>query len=469
MHIYFLGICGTAMGNAALLLKEQGHRVSGCDTGIYPPMSDVLASARIDVLEGYDAERLQQLAPDLVVIGNANSRGNVEVEYLLNSQQIPYVSLPQLLGEQILSGRKPVVITGTHGKTTTTALTAFLMAQAGKDLGYLVGGAPRDLPSGAHLGTDAPFVIEGDEYDSAFFDKRSKFIHYKPEILVINNIEFDHADIFRDLPDVLRTFNHLLRIVPGKGFVLANGDDANVLSLLPVSWTKIIKVGTAETNDLRICDFAEDESGSSFTLKWHGQIWGKVEWGIYGLYNARNAAMAALAAGLAMDADAPTAAVDLQMLQHYQGVKRRQEILLESKELVLMEDFGHHPTAISQTLDSLRRRYPTYTLAACFEPRSNTARTDLFRKEFEDALSRADAALIAPVHNAQRLGEDALKTDAMAEKLSHRGLFSVAYLDNEALLSDLKQYIGNHQKPLLVCFFSNGAFGGITRSLIRDI
>ena len=226
MRIYFMGICGTAMGNAALLLKAQGHVVLGADSGVYPPMSDVLADAGIEVLEGFDAERLAVLKPDQIVIGNAMSRGNVEVEWVLDQSDISFVSLPQLFHDTILAGRTPVVITGTHGKTTTSTLAAYLLERNAAQPGWLIGGLPRDLPGGAHLGQGSAFVIEGDEYDSAFFDKRSKFIHYRPQVAVLNNIEFDHADIFRDLEDVKRTFRHFLRIVPGSGCVLVNGDES---------------------------------------------------------------------------------------------------------------------------------------------------------------------------------------------------------------------------------------------------
>src|SRR4051812_23618145 len=253
MTLYFMGICGTAMGNAALLARAAGHQVLGADTGVYPPMSTVLAEAGIALHEGYDPARLEKLAPDLVVIGNAMSRGNTEVEWLLDVLAINFTSLPALLADLVLKGRKNIVIAGTHGKTTTTALTAFLLRENGRDPGFLIGGVPFDPPVGNHLGTLAdPFVIEGDEYDSAFFDKRSKFIHYAPHIAVLNNLEFDHADIFRDLADVQRTFLHLTRIVPRNGWIVLNGDDANLKALGPLAWTRVVRVGLEETNDLRL-------------------------------------------------------------------------------------------------------------------------------------------------------------------------------------------------------------------------
>ncbi|HKK18525.1 MAG TPA: Mur ligase family protein, partial [Opitutales bacterium] len=336
MCFYFMGICGTAMGNAALLLKAQGHEVLGADSGVYPPMSEVLTQAGIDVLEGFDAERLAALKPDRIVIGNAMSRGNVEVEWVLNQSELTYLSLPQLFHHTILAGRKPVVITGTHGKTTTSTLTAFLLEAAGAEPGWLIGGLPLDLPGGASLGRGIPFVIEGDEYDSAFFDKRSKFIHYRPQVAVLNNLEFDHADIFRDLEDVKRSFRHFLRIVPGSGHVLLNGDDANLTSLLPVAWTQVYRVGLGENNELRIADFKDGPEGSAFDLFWKGAHWTRVEWTLHGVFNARNGAMAALAAALAIGPDDPKR-FDLSSLSQFRGVKRRQDVLAQTANWTVVE------------------------------------------------------------------------------------------------------------------------------------
>ncbi|MEC8330232.1 MAG: Mur ligase family protein, partial [Verrucomicrobiota bacterium] len=250
MRFYFMGICGTAMGNAACLLKTQGHVVFGSDTGIYPPMSEVLAQAEIEVFEGFSAERLSNLEIDHVVVGNAISRGNEEVEWLLNQSKLDYGSLPQLFCDNLLKNRQSIVVTGTHGKTTTATLAAFLLERSGADPGWLIGGVPNDLHSGAKLGEGSTFVIEGDEYDSAFFDKRSKFIHYRPQIAILGNLEFDHADIFRDLEDLQRSFQHLLRIIPSHGYALINGDDENVTALLPAPWTQVIRVGEGPDNDL---------------------------------------------------------------------------------------------------------------------------------------------------------------------------------------------------------------------------
>src|SRR5690625_3647388 len=299
MHIYFLGIGGTAMGNIAVLLQKQGDRISGSDRAVYPPMSEVLKENGIEVLEGFDADRLAELSPDLVVVGNSTVRGNPEFEWLLSEKKIPFTSLPALIHERFLRKRKSIVIAGTHGKTTTATLVAFLLEKNDVDPGFFIGGVPKDLPGGAEIGNPkSPFVIEGDEYDSALFDKRSKFIHYSPDIVTVNNIEFDHADIFRDLVDIQRTFNHFLRIVPDDGFIILNGDDPAVADLEPVSWGTVFRVGLGEENDLRIVDFREDSAGSEFSLIWKGEIWAKIRWTSGGVYNARNAAVAALAARL---------------------------------------------------------------------------------------------------------------------------------------------------------------------------
>ena len=467
-----MGICGTAMGNIALLFKEMGYEVMGSDTAIYPPMSDLLKRKGISIFDGYDFERLKNLKPDCVVVGNAISRGNPEVESLLRTRMFPYVSLPELLKNEVLKTRKNIVITGTHGKTTTSTLTAFLLRHNNSEAGYFIGGVPRDLPEGAQLGNiNQPFVLEGDEYDTAFFDKRSKFVHYLPSILVINNIEFDHADIFRDLQDVKRTFSHVIRLVPQNGFIVANGDDSNVRSLLPVSWTQTLFVGCGEDCDLQIKKFEETKENSSFSLYWKGKLWEKVSWRQTGIFNARNAAMAALSAGLALNPENPTS-LQLNNLKKFLGVKRRQECLLENENWVIIEDFGHHPTAIAQTLTSLRNRHPNAHITACFEPRSNSACTSIFQEGFLDSLTLADQALIGALNRPEKLKEsERLNTKEMASMLQSKGRQAHAFSSNEELLAHLQSFA---QKPPathghLVCFFSNGSFDGIMQKFVAFV
>ena len=466
-RIYFMGICGTAMGNAALLARAAGHEVSGSDTAVYPPMSTVLAEAGITLHEGYDAARLAKLAPDLVVVGNAMSRGNAEVEWLLDTRALAFASLPDFLAEFVLAGRKNIVIAGTHGKTTTTALTAYLLRAAGRDPGFLIGGVPVDPPVGNHLGAEGdPFVIEGDEYDSAFFDKRSKFIHYAPHIAVINNLEFDHADIFRDLADVQRTFFHLTRIVPRNGFVVVNGDDVNIRALGALAWTRVVRVGTGENNDVRIVEFSENATGASFSLRWGGALWADVKWAQPGIYNARNAAMAATAAALALHPEEPTD-LRLDALATFRGVKRRQEVLLSTPALTVIEDFGHHPTALAETLQSFRARYPGAKLTAVFEPRSNTARTKAMQAGFTRALGLADEVYLGAVNRPEKLSaEERFDPEAVVQHLETQGVHARTAASNAGLFEVLKAETLPPVTPRLVAFFSNGSFDGIIQRYV---
>lgn len=471
MKLYFMGICGTAMGNAALLARAAGHEVLGADTGVYPPMSTVLAEAGITLHEGYDAGRLQQLAPDLVVIGNAMSRGNPEVEWLLDTRALAFTSLPALLHDTVLKTRKNIVVCGTHGKTTTTALAAFLLRENGRDPGFLIGGVPLDPPVGNHLGTAAdPFVIEGDEYDSAFFDKRSKFIHYAPHVAVLNNLEFDHADIFRDLADVQRTFSHLTRIVPRNGWIVLNGDDENLRALGPLAWTRVVRVGVGESNDVRIENFSEDASGARFTLTWVGKKWGDVSWASPGIFNARNAAMAAVAVALATGGAPESGAVpviSLAPLARFRGVKRRQEILVATPKLTVIEDFGHHPTALAETLISLANRYPGALLTAVFEPRSNTARTKTLQAGFMRALEHADEVFLGAVNRADKLAEsERFDSESVVHHLEAKGVRAVTAATNADVLLKLRKATLVSEGALavesrVVVFFSNGNFDGI--------
>ncbi|WP_414661465.1 UDP-N-acetylmuramate--L-alanine ligase [Horticoccus sp. 23ND18S-11] len=472
MVLYFMGICGTAMGNAALLARAAGHQVSGADSNVYPPMSTVLAAAGITLHEGYDPARLERLAPDLVVIGNAMSRGNPEVEWLLDTRAFAFTSLPAMLHDLVLQRRRNLVIAGTHGKTTTTALTAFLLRAAGRDPGFLIGGVPQDPPVGSHLGAPGdPFVIEGDEYDSAFFDKRSKFIHYAPHIAVLNNLEFDHADIFRDLADVQRTFTHLVRIVPRNGFVVMNGDDVNLRALGAMAWTRVVRVGLDVGNDVQIAGFTETPAGTEFELRWRGQPWGRVHWSLSGIYNARNAAMAATAAGLAINPANPTG-LSLAPLTQFRGVKRRQEILLRNDRFTVIEDFGHHPTALAETLLSFRARFPGTVLTAVFEPRSNTARTKAMQAGFLRALALADEVYLGPVNRPEKLtAEERFDPDAVVQQLETQGVTAHAAPTNAALLDRLVAQTAGSQggKPRVVAFFTNGSFDGIIGKYVAAV
>ncbi len=468
MKIYFMGICGTAMGNAAILMRELGHEVAGADTGIYPPMSELLEKSGIEIFDGYSAERLAKIRPDIVVVGNVISRGNDEIEWLLEKREIEYVSLPELLRTQLLKFRRNIVVAGTHGKTTTSSIAAFLLQKEQKNPGWLIGGVPKDLPSGAAAGTPKnPFVIEGDEYDTAFFDKRSKFIQYAPEILVFNNIEFDHADIFRDLQDVKKTFSHVARLVPKNGAIIANGDDENVEEIVKnVSWTTILRVGIGENCDVQIRDFRETPAGSEFSLFYKNSLWKKVSWQQSGIFNARNAAMAACAANFLCFGNEEKPSFPLENLEKFQGVKRRREILVETEKLVAIEDFGHHPTAIRQTLQALRERYPSRKLVAAFEPRSNTAVRSVLQNDFLEALGNADSVLLAPIFRPERFkAGEALDTAEIAQNLRSRGIEATAPETISELFESLENLVKTSAGTtnFAIVFFSNGAFGGIIK------
>ena len=469
MRVFFIGICGTAMGNAAILLKKQGHEVAGSDLGVYPPMSDVLSNAGIELFEGFDEQVMLDWNPDRVVVGNAVTRGNAQVEFILRTRTIPFVSLPQLIGEDLIGNRPCLVVAGTHGKTTTTSLSDFALDQVGLSPGYLVGGVPLDLPSGNELGAESsPFVIEGDEYDSAFFDKRSKFIHYRPRILILNNLEFDHGDIFRDLEDISRSFSHLLRIVPSNGFIIRNGDDENILTLPTASWCSTFSVGMGEQNDLQIKDFLEDENSTQFDLFWQDRKISSINWQMPGEYNARNLAMSFLASVLTQSI-CQKKEIDLHdlfngfKLPDYslcKGVKRRQEILVDQSNLTVISDFAHHPTAIAGTLKSLRARWPGRKIIACFEPRSNTAVTNIFQDRFADALSLADEVLLGAVHRAEKIPIDRrINTHAMIEQIKNSGKEGYSFTRNSELGDFLKSK-NNEGQSVLIVFFSNGSFDG---------
>lgn len=469
MLIYFLGVGGTAMGNAALLLRDLGHGIIGSDQAVYPPMSDMLSEAGVETLEGYCPKRLEALKPDLVVVGNAFSRGNVEVEFLLDSRSIPFISLPEALSRFVLFERRNIVVSGTHGKTTTTALTAFLLEQAGADPGYLIGGAPIDPERGWKNGdSQGPFVIEGDEYDSAFFDKRSKFIHYSPKIVILNNLEFDHADIFRDLDDVKRSFEHLTRIIPRNGYLLINGDDENACALLPVPWTRVYQVGTGEACDLRIEEYKTMVNGSSFSLTWQGRRWLRVTWGMAGMFNARNAAMACLASALSIAKDGSPLSFKAKGIGGFRGVRRRQQIRLDTDKRIVIEDFAHHPTAIREILESLKTQYPDRRLVAAFEPRSNTSRLEVMRKPLWEALSLADAVVIGAVKQSSKEGTKVMDTQALAAELEGGGVTAQAGQSNHESLAALRKICSEIPGKQLVVFLTNGSFDGIIDRFVED-
>lgn len=455
MKIYIMGICGTAMAHVALLLRQVGHSVCGSDTKFFDPIAELLRRDNVTTFQGYDVERLCGIAPDAVIVGNVVSRGNPEVEFLLNTRKFPFYSFPNFLEQHLFHKRDMWVVAGTHGKTTTTTLVAYLL-KSKTNPGYFIGGLPAGFDCGCNLGNhDAPFVIEGDEYDTAFFDKHSKFLHYAPKTLIINNLEFDHADIFRDLQDVQRAFYHLTRLVPQNGRILMNGDDPAVTALAPCDWTRVIKVGFDEQNDWKLCHFSEDHSGIRFDLYLHEKcVFSDISVPLLGDFNARNVAMACVACHEnGID-------IDTRVLRSFQGVARRQKILLQEDNFILMEDFGHHPTAIHATLQSLKHCYPAHEIIACFEPACNTSASENFQQRASFAFESADDVWMLPAKS--KLYNDkfvpnlsALNLNEMSQQLTKNGhLVHVlsSYDDLKYRLNSLKQ---TSQKTL-VCCFSNG-------------
>jgi len=459
MHIHILGICGTFMGGLAALAREAGHRVTGCDAGVYPPMSDQLRALGIDLIEGFGADQMD-LAPDVFVVGNVVSRARLAdgspkfplMEAILDAGA-RYTSGPQWLAENVLHQRHVLAVAGTHGKTTTTAMLAWILECAGQQPGFLIGGVPLNFGLSARLGAGSAFVIEADEYDTAFFDKRSKFVHYRPRTAVLNNLEFDHADIFDDLAAIERQFHHLLRTVPASGRVVVNGlEDSLARVLHSGCWSAMRSFGAADS------DFSAQGEPEDFAVIQSGRAAGQVRWELSGLHNQRNA-LAAIAAAEHLGVPVAQAA---QALGTFQNVKRRMEIrarvvlptALQGAPVTVYDDFAHHPTAIRTTLNGLRRRLgPQARIVAVFEPRSNTMKLGAMKAQLPWSLEEADVAFCY---------SGGLGWDAQAA-LAEMGARAVVCDTVEALARRVaaQSQPGDH----IVCM-SNGGFGGIHARLI---
>ncbi|MBN2679722.1 UDP-N-acetylmuramate:L-alanyl-gamma-D-glutamyl-meso-diaminopimelate ligase [Acidithiobacillus montserratensis] len=450
MHIHVLGICGTFMGGIALLARAAGHRVTGSDIHTYPPMSDLLAREGIAVHEGYDPEQLQPV-PDLVIIGNALSRGNPCVEAVLD-RQIPYDSGPGWLAREILASRWVLAVAGTHGKTTTTSILTWILQEAGLNPGFLIGGEARNFGVSARL-TESPFfVIEADEYDTAFFDKRSKFVHYHPRTLILNNLEYDHADIFPDLAAIITQFHHLVRTVPGTGMLLVNAAAPALQQVLDQGcWTPVQRFAGASANAAGWQVRLDSPDGRRFSVLEQGQLRGQVQWEMAGVFNAENALAALLAA---RHAGVPLE-VGCDALSRFQGVRRRLELRGTVAGVAVYDDFAHHPTAIAATIAALRGRMDgSGRLIAVLEPRSNTMKLGVHQQTLGASLEGADQALVFAPGN---IGWDV--ATALAGK-------AAVYSDLDPLLQDLVQ---NLQRGDQVLVMSNGAFAGIHGRLLAEL
>lgn len=454
MRLHIIGICGTFMGSLALLARELGHQVSGSDANVYPPMSTQLEEAGITLMVGYRAENLDD-TPDLVVVGNALSRGNEEVEALLNSG-VRYTSGAQWLADHVLPGRKVIAVAGTHGKTTTASLLAWLLESAGFVPGFLIGGVPRNFGVSARLGShDSPFIVEADEYDTAFFDKRSKFVHYRPDIAVMNNLEFDHADIFPDLAAIERQFHHLVRTVPGQGHLLVADQQPALERVLAMgAWSPVEHFGCLNTSEWQLR--LERADGSRF-LVLHvgadGEEDGVVEWGLTGEHNARNA-LAALAAASRCGVDLARACA---ALARFQTPRRRQEVVGEVNGVQVIDDFAHHPTAIAATLAGLRAATTRGRLLAVIEPRSNTMRLGALRERLNESVADADA-----VFWFQPAGLDWSMESLVAEQGDRAALFS----DIDTLVHAVVTQVSPLDRIVVM---SNGGFERVHQRLLSAL
>ena len=455
-HIHFIGICGTAMGSVAAAMHAKGFTVTGSDENVYPPMSTFLEQQGIQIFPGYKAQNIPETA-EVIVVGNAISRGNEEAEAALD-RKLLYVSLPEILKEHFLRGRRNLVVSGTHGKTTTSSILAWLLKSAGVDPSYMIGGIPRNLGQGATF-TDSDFVVlEGDEYDTAFFDKRSKFLHYLPEVVVINNIEFDHADIYNSLDEIKLTFKRLLNIVPRNGMAFVNGDCVNSMEVASDGPAPITTVGLGAECDLQITEIVYDRENTSFVLDGEHYVLPMA-----GEFNVRNAAMAICTASFSgFSADQIR-----QGLASFEGIARRQEVRGIAGGVRVIDDFAHHPTAIGLAVDSLRQQYPDSRLWVIFEPRSNTTRRNVFQDDLANALSKADLVVVPAVPDPEKVAEqDRLDPHKLVSDIQASGT-SCWYLET---VDEIVALVASESREGdSVAVLSNGGFGGIHQKLLDNL
>jgi UDP-N-acetylmuramate: L-alanyl-gamma-D-glutamyl-meso-diaminopimelate ligase len=461
--IHFIGVCGTAMATLAALLKRKGHDVQGSDENVYPPMSTFLASENIRTLTGYKAEHITG-SIELVVVGNAISRGNAELEAVLE-RKMRYCSLPEAIREHFLWQSRSIVIAGTHGKTTTTSLTGWLLVDGGLDPSILVGGIARNLGedgSSYRLGKGRDFVIEGDEYDSAYFDKTAKFLKYLPDIAVINNVEFDHADIYADLDAVRLAFRRLVNLVPRSGLLLLGADSPDSLALKKAAVSPVETFGLDEAADWRATDIDVTAAGQSFNVLHRGSHFAAMQLPLFGAHNVRNA-LAAIAVAHAVSIPASRIA---EGLLRFQGVKRRLEIYGEAGGVTVYDDFAHHPTAIAETLAGLRAANPKTRIWAIFEPRSASSSRRVFQQDFARAFGPADEVIIAPVFRTNLPESERLSARELVADLNSAGQRARA----AASIDDIVQTIvAERQHGDLVVFMSNGGFGGIHQKTLQAL
>jgi UDP-N-acetylmuramate: L-alanyl-gamma-D-glutamyl-meso-diaminopimelate ligase len=454
--VHFIGIGGTAMASAAAAMLDKGFLVTGSDQNVYEPMASFLAQKKIAVSNGYD-ERNLAYKPDLVVIGNAISRGNSEAEYVLD-HKLRYCSLPALLAEFFIRGKRSLVVSGTHGKTTTTSLLTWVFEHNGLNPSYLIGGIPNNFTQGARFTDSEWFIIEGDEYDTAFFDKRSKFIHYQPEVAIINNLEYDHADIFENLAAIKKTFSHFIRLVPRNGLLLGNGDDANLTELLKVTHCPVKRFGLGADNAVQGFNLNFGPTATTFEIpsfKFHLELGGE--------FNVRNA--------LAVIGAAKHCGLSNKQIQSafatFKGIKRRMEIKGIAGGVTVIDDFGHHPTAIRETLRALRVRYAKEKIWAIFEPRTNTTRRNYFQQELAEAFLDADGVVVSQIARLELLKpEERLNPEKLMQDIGATGKLTAYLPDADAIVAHMSKLA---QGGDVIVVFSNGGFGDIHKKLLQRL
>ena len=463
-HIHLIGICGTAMASLAGMLKERRHRVTGSDAAAYPPMSDFLRSLDIPIAQPFDAKNLEP-KPDLIVVGNAISRGNPELEHVLD-QRLPFCSLPQLLHDEFLRGKEVLVVAGTHGKTTTTSMLAWIFHFAGLDPSFLIGGIAENFGSSFHLGNGKHFILEGDEYDTAFFDKGPKFLHYFPDAIILTSVEFDHADIYKDLDAVETAFKRLVNLVPRRGRIIAfDGavgnapESASLERCLARAFCPVERYGAGPRANWKIANPRFDSSRTTWTVQHDGQPWADLEFPLAGEYNVWNATAAA---GLAFRCGVSKDAI-AEALQAFKSVKRRLEVKAQVNGITIIDDFAHHPTAIAGTLKALRARYSGARLWAILEPRSNTLRRRVLQSDLARSLAGADEVIVANVFRSEAVPEnERLELPALAAEIQQNGCSARLLADADAIVRTIAPELRDGD---VVAILSNGGFGGIYEKL----
>ena len=448
-HIHILGICGTFMGSLAIIARQLGYHVTGCDTGVYPPMSTYLESQGIEIIQGFDVETIKQLSPDEIIVGNAMKRGNPVIEWMLSSKQ-PLISGPAWLSKHVLLQKQVLAVAGTHGKTTTTSILAWILEYAGKNPSFLIGGIAENFAVSSRLTDSDYFVIEADEYDTGFFDKRSKFVHYRPDVAILNNIEFDHADIFHDIADIKRQFTHLLKVVSANGAIIANGEDTNVSDVLNAGVEAVV-ISFGDNAQWHCQLIAAD--GSEFTVLHEGKPVASVSWHMLGKHNVMNA----LAAIVAANHIGITPEQSAKALNKFSGIKRRLEVRGCVNGVTVYDDFAHHPTAIAHTIEALQAKVGSgERVIAIIEPRSNTMKNGAHAKTLPDVMASADHAHV--------YASDAVAWDIDGACNLHANI--TIHHDFAALLSDV---LANIQPKDHLLVMSNGGFEGIHDKLLMGL